>query len=914
MGIWASIWGSLRGRPERPSDQEIAAPTNFGMRSIWSNWPSDGLNPERLARILKAAAQGQPYDQFELFEEMLEKDPELLGRYLDRLRPVAMASFLVQAGDEDDPRSVGAAEDAEEMLRGLGGRFRMALWWLLDATGKGYAVVEPVWHTSAQGIVPVAFRWRHGKWFIPDTLTGSELRVLTDDAPADGRPILPGQFLVHTHAPLTGIVSRGGLFRPLAWIYLFRIFAQKGWVQLLEILGIPLRLGRYPRGSKPTEIAILEEAVENLGRDAWGVIPDDMKVELLKTLERDGGGNHLDLLDWGAEAYALLLLGQNLTSRSGERGARSLGEVHWAVKQEIKEGDGAAIEDTISDQLLAPWCAWNYGTEVSPPRLRLQLDEEEDLLVLSERDERLQRMGASLTTRYMQETYSLPEVRDDDVVLEPRSSLPAQTAPGVGAGIATAELDAGRRAVRAEESSRPTAPEGDEEVLIRGLLAAAPEAYRPILEGIRSTLSAATNYEQARELLDRARGQSRAELEAMIHRAIMAAHLRAREASRRRGSVTAAVELPDVPALPNIGALRGLASRINLTPSEYYALDAEARAQAFTIGGIESLEALHGVQEALVHGQADGTGYTAWLDQVDGVFKSHGLDPLTPSRANVVYRNAVRSAQMAGRWAEEYSTEGMRRAGYWMYSAVGDDRTSPFCMSMDGRVFRKDDPIWDRAFPPNHHRCRSTVIELTESQIAAMGLTVGKGEDVRESPDWDYPPGKGLGRQLWRYSEVELGATFGPIPGLGQPGDVAALLRRQDGFTVEIADLSPDQLRRGIGALTRRGVVGVVQTIDRGGLAAAPTMVEAATLQAQLDRQETPDEEAAHRVALKQTLSTLRDRLSMIVPTASEASLATLARALYPAREESVRLLLGLTEQPDLALVEQLRRALGAGL
>ena len=46
----------------------------------YSTYPSNGLTPQKLARILKEADQGDIMRQMELFEEMEEKDTHLFSQ------------------------------------------------------------------------------------------------------------------------------------------------------------------------------------------------------------------------------------------------------------------------------------------------------------------------------------------------------------------------------------------------------------------------------------------------------------------------------------------------------------------------------------------------------------------------------------------------------------------------------------------------------------------------------------------------------------------------------------------------------------------------------------------------------------------------------------------------------------------
>ncbi len=912
MGVWADVWASLRRIPLRPGRNRQGDPSRYGSRTIDSMHPSKGLNPARLIAILDAAAGGDAYEQMELFEDMVEKDTELLGRYLDRIRPVANAPFSCSPGDESNARSVQAAEEAEAMLKGLDGKFRKALEWLLDGVGKGYAAVEVDWHTSANGVMPIGFAWRHQKWFTVDEETHSELRLLTETAPLDGAPLQPGKFIVHTHNPLSGDINRGGLFRPLAWIYLFRNFGLKSWVQLLEILGIPMRVAKYRPGTNPKVINVIEAAVKSMGRDTYAVIPDDATIEVIKTLEKQGGGNHKDLMDWGAESYALLLLGQNLTSRSGDKGARSLGEVHWAVKQEIKEEDATSLQGTITDQLLAPWCMWNFGAEVPPPRFVINVEEEEDLAALVSRDKDLQEMGYPLTRQYIQERYQLPEPHDDDDVLV-RASQPLQLPPPAGDPEVKAELGGG--GVTAGRRGLPAAPEPDEAPLLAALLERTDSAWGTIRDAIKQAVGEAKDHERARDLLKPVLSSNRAELEDTLFRGMLAAYLRTYEASRRRGEdIAAEVAMDDVPNLPNLGELQAMALRQGMTPKAYYALEAEHRGKAFTLAGVESLRAVEKVQDSLFRAEYDGTGFAEWLDQVDEIFEAHGITPMSEHRAELVYGNAIRQSQMAARYAEEMSPEGMERAPYWLYDAVLDDDTSAFCRDMDGKVFRKDDPIWNYATPPNHHGCRSTPIELSEAMVKSMGLQVASGEDIALMPDWPSAPAAGMGRVLRQFPSEDKARAFGSIPGLGSPDEAARLFKSLDGPLLTSEAVSPDQLRRGLVRLTESGVSGVMATIRKGGLRAMPTVLEAERLQAALDLNPSMDRDEAHKQALEHVFGAMGRRLDDLVAGASAASPSTLAHALYPDDADEVLRTLGVTSAPDLDLVEQLLRAIAGGV
>lgn len=94
----------------------------------------------------------------------------------------------------------------------------------------------------------------------------------------------------------------------------------------------------------------------------------------------------------------------------------------------------------------------------------------------------------------------------------------------------------------------------------------------------------------------------------------------------------------------------------------------------------------------------------------------------SPSRLSTIYRTNVATAYQAGRYQQQLAS--VETHPYWQYIAILDGRTRKSHAAMHGRVFRYDDPIWDKLYPPNDWGCRCRVRALTEAQVKRMGLTV----------------------------------------------------------------------------------------------------------------------------------------------------------------------------------------------
>lgn len=85
------------------------------------------------------------------------------------------------------------------------------------------------------------------------------------------------------------------------------------------------------------------------------------------------------------------------------------------------------------------------------------------------------------------------------------------------------------------------------------------------------------------------------------------------------------------------------------------------------------------------------------------------------------YDQALATSQMAGKYDE--MMEDIDVAPYWRLSAIIDDGTTDICRSLDGKVFRKDNPNTWQFLPPNHWKCRSDaedVLDDYDGEISSL--------------------------------------------------------------------------------------------------------------------------------------------------------------------------------------------------
>ncbi|MGL5306171.1 MAG: DUF935 domain-containing protein [Aeromonas veronii] len=336
------------------------------LHRTYGEHPSSGLTPPRLSAILRQAEAGDIESQCELFQDMEEKDAHLLAEMGKRRRALTTIPWSVEPA-----RNPTAAEKAEaawlgEVLSDMTD-FEDVLFDIMDAVGKGFSAQEIEWQRLGSEWIPKAFHYRESSWFKLDNETRTELR-LRDSTP-DGAALQPFGWLIHTHKAKSGYVARSGLYRVLAWPFLFKNYSVRDLAEFLEIYGIPLRLGTFHKGATEDEKRILMRAVMSIGHSASGVIPEGMQIDFKEAAK----GTHQPfdwMVNWCEKSMSKAILGGTLTSQAdGKSSTNALGNVHNEVRHDLLRSDAKQVAGALRQYLLYPLLMLNKGGDRDPRRL-----------------------------------------------------------------------------------------------------------------------------------------------------------------------------------------------------------------------------------------------------------------------------------------------------------------------------------------------------------------------------------------------------------------------------------------------------------------------------------------------------------------------------------------------------------------
>ena len=453
------------GEPIRVADLEEPQTSGVGyLHQEWQGHPARGLTPSRLSSILLSAEQGDVIAQFELYEDMEERDGHIMSEMGKRRRAVSGLPWDIVPPVNPTPEEERDAETLKALIESIED-FDGVLFDTTDAIGKGFACQEIEWQLLDGDWLPKTITHRPQSWF--RLFRGYQQEIRLRDNSGDGAPLQPFGWLTHQHRARSGYLERASLFRALVWPYLFKNYSVGDLAEFLEIYGIPLRLGKYPAGAGEKEKLTLLRALVQIGHNAAGIIPDGMSLEFHDTADGDAAAFQL-MMDWCERTQSKVILGGTLTSQAdGKTSTNALGNVHNEVRKELKDSDAKQVSATISRDLVYAIAALNG---LAPngyrrcPRFRLDTAENKDLTAYATALPQLVRMGMRIKRKWAHEEMGIPEAEDGEDILElaqPAPRVVLQGAPGqpgaVAAPPAANDPQAARAAAKAQRSDPATA-------------------------------------------------------------------------------------------------------------------------------------------------------------------------------------------------------------------------------------------------------------------------------------------------------------------------------------------------------------------------------------------------------------------------------------------------------------------------
>lgn len=442
---FTNMFSALQSRPTAKSElsEHVSEPSesmsNFQVTGSVRKAVDDNMHieytPARVVRILKGAASlANPPEFARLAASVERRNAKLRSVLSTRKLAVASLPIVVEPGGTKF-KDRKAAEATLELLTSEA--VENAIFHLLDGIYTGYAAAETIWNTegamwTVERIEPVP-----AHWLSFDKTDGRTPLLAPKEAGGSWEPFKQKKFIFHAPQLLSGIPITSGLAFTAAFYSALTSVCLQDWTQFVELFGQPLRLGRFPKGNSKEHLAdreVLKKALQNLGADAWAMIPDGMQIEFVEAATRNASAEVYErLARYLDEILAGLVLGASLTSgtgNTGSGGSQALGAVHNEVRADILRADARALANTLRRDLVTHFVRFNFGEDVAIPKVRFHIEEPEDVAALAEAVAKLVPLGFRVSQDELRDKLGLRAPKDDEeVLMATKPAVPADADP-----------------------------------------------------------------------------------------------------------------------------------------------------------------------------------------------------------------------------------------------------------------------------------------------------------------------------------------------------------------------------------------------------------------------------------------------------------------------------------------------------
>ncbi|MBB2685152.1 UNVERIFIED_ORG: phage gp29-like protein [Rhizobium etli] len=479
--------------------EQVADARVGSMRNPFSGHPADGMTPQRLASILRAAANGEPEAYFELAEDIEERDLHYAAVLATRKRSVSQLPVTVKAASDSAEHKKHAALVQSWIDDGV---LQSSLFDMLDAVGKGLSVTEIDWQYRLGSMLPRDLTWRTQRWFTFDQEDGET--VLLREGVV-GAPLAPHKFIIHRHKTKSGLTIRSGIARVACWAWMFKSFTIKDWAIFAQNYGQPIRLGRYGPGATEAQKDVLWRAVSSIAGDCAAIIPRDMLVEFVDVGSKSSSTDMYERrADWLDRQISKLVLGQTTTT-DAISGGHAVSQEHRLVQEDIERSDAMCLTGTVNSQLIPNIIAFNFGPQDHYPQVKIGRPDELPIKDFAEAFDKLAKHGLTAEESFLQDRMGIPAPKKGSVLIGGRKP---EATPGDDPATLPAAKDRPEKTVHSSfkhlfERSAHARSEGDDVVdrLADRLERDAAGAMAGMIDEVKAALMQASDLRDAAERL-----------------------------------------------------------------------------------------------------------------------------------------------------------------------------------------------------------------------------------------------------------------------------------------------------------------------------------------------------------------------------------------------------------------------------
>ena len=177
-----------------------------------------------------------------------------------------------------------------------------------------------------------------------------------------------------------------------------------------------------------------------------------------------------------------------------------------------------------------------------------------------------------------------------------------------------------------------------------------------------------------------------------------------------------------IETFPNEAAADYIRGKAVADPKNFGALPPQLKQRAFTAAGIEQLDALRKLRDAIAK-LPEGANWDDVKKDVATQISTFVGGDMKAAKAQAEHLLRVQGFQAYAVARHQQQMETADIFPYWKYVTVGDNRVRPGHAALDGKVLKASDPWWKTHYPPWDWGCRCIVESLDEEDAEEIGIS-----------------------------------------------------------------------------------------------------------------------------------------------------------------------------------------------
>lgn len=177
-----------------------------------------------------------------------------------------------------------------------------------------------------------------------------------------------------------------------------------------------------------------------------------------------------------------------------------------------------------------------------------------------------------------------------------------------------------------------------------------------------------------------------------------------------------------IETFPNEAAAAYIRGKAAADPRNFGDLPAQLKQRAFTVAGIEQMDVLRRIREAVAK-LPEGASWDEAKREIAAEMSPYAGGDMKKAKLRAEFTLRTHGFQAYAVARHQQQTAASQDFPYWKYETVGDSRVRASHAALDGKVLRADDPWWKTHYPPWDWGCRCIVVALDEEDAKEIGVT-----------------------------------------------------------------------------------------------------------------------------------------------------------------------------------------------